>query len=415
MARGGVRTTAARPARARVVALLLLVLAAALCSKAPGASAASPGVPTGAPVVAAHVSAAAPDSAVSADDGTRCAKKSPSTEAQAAPQPADAAAARRRPTGRAAPVPGPAARGRARGPRSTRAYAHPPLHLADIDHSHRSASASSPCAAHGRPAPGRGLAARPALRLPAVGASPCPRTPRLAGTGPSSRSPAPSWYSLGLGAVSLTTGGDGLSRRPLVIQRVAVTVRGRREDAGRGAPRRRGSARPRTRGRAGRPGRVRRLPVPVLREVRPGRPAEADEVRRGRHAARRMAGLPDLRQGVGGGGAGGPGRRAAGPVLGVPPRRLRRGPQAEQRRVRHRLVRHGPRGGRARPRPLPRGPRRREGARSRRPGRGGGPRARRPEHARLHRQWPARAGCAAVRRLRGGHRARRRDREGGGR
>ncbi|NVI87319.1 hypothetical protein [Actinomadura sp. BRA 177] len=93
MARGGVRTTAARPARARVVALLLLVLAAALCSKAPGASAASPGVPTGAPVVAAHVSAAAPDSAVSADDGTRCAKKSPSTEAQAAPQPADAAAA----------------------------------------------------------------------------------------------------------------------------------------------------------------------------------------------------------------------------------------------------------------------------------------------------------------------------------
>jgi hypothetical protein len=95
MARGGVR--AACSTRAWVITLLLLVLAAALCTKALGSAAMSAAPPSGSQetAVAAHAGAAAsePDSAAGAEDGTRCAKKPPSTETQTAPQPADTAAA----------------------------------------------------------------------------------------------------------------------------------------------------------------------------------------------------------------------------------------------------------------------------------------------------------------------------------
>lgn len=103
MARGGARTLArssrarysAHPARAGILALMLLVLAAALCTKALGHTG-GPAVPHG-PVpgaAAAQLSAASDGSAAGAvDDGPRCAKKHPSTESQPAPQPADLNAA----------------------------------------------------------------------------------------------------------------------------------------------------------------------------------------------------------------------------------------------------------------------------------------------------------------------------------
>ncbi|NEA22324.1 hypothetical protein [Actinomadura bangladeshensis] len=81
--------------RAWVITLLLLVLAAALCTKALGSAAMSAAPPSGSQetAVAAHAAASEPDSAAGAEDGTRCAKKPPSTETQTAPQPADTAAA----------------------------------------------------------------------------------------------------------------------------------------------------------------------------------------------------------------------------------------------------------------------------------------------------------------------------------
>lgn len=93
MARGGVR--AACSTRAWVITLLLLVLAAALCTKALGSAAMSAAPPSGSQetAVAAHAAASELDSADGAEDGTQCAKKPPSTETQTAPQPADTAAA----------------------------------------------------------------------------------------------------------------------------------------------------------------------------------------------------------------------------------------------------------------------------------------------------------------------------------
>ena len=92
MARGGMAALPGRPVRAGVLALLLLVLVAALCTKAVG-SAGSSAVPLGASdAVTAHActDTATDTASPGADDGgTRCAQKPPSTEAHPAPQPAD--------------------------------------------------------------------------------------------------------------------------------------------------------------------------------------------------------------------------------------------------------------------------------------------------------------------------------------
>lgn len=162
------------------------------------------------------------------------------------------------------------------------------------------------------------------------------------------------------------------------------------------------------RGRSGGADRVLRLPVPVLRPVRPRDQARTAALLRGQgNPAHRVAQLPHLRRGVRTGGAGRLGGRAAEQVLGVPRRRLRQAARTQHRRLRRREPRrHGPRGGNRRHRALPGRHGLRRGPRRRARGPGGGLHPRRDQHPGVPRQRQADPGRPAHGHLRGSRRDR---------